>query len=192
MKKIWKNICKEYKENQKLREGISCARTLIITAVVMLILTQKIVILAKIPSGSMMDTIQIKDRLLGNRLAYENEDPQRGDIIIFRWPDDDKSLFIKRIIGLPGETVRIEDGKVYINDSTEPLEEDYLKNEPWVVKNGNYVYEVPEDSFFVLGDNRNNSEDSRYWVNTFVTRDAIVGKAEFIFFPPWNIKSLDE
>ena len=71
---------------------------------------------------------------------------------------------------------------MYINDSSEPLEEEYLKDE-WIEKTGPYEYEVPEDCYLVLGDNRNNSKDSRYWVNTYVTRDEIIGKASFVYFP---------
>ena len=76
----------------------------------------------------------------------------------------------------------IEDAKVYINDSKEPLEEPYLRDE-WVEMTGPFEYEIPEDCYLVLGDNRNNSKDSRYWVNSFVTKDEIIGKASFIYFP---------
>ena len=94
-------------------------------------------------------------------------DPQRFDIIIFRYPDDERQLFIKRIIGLPGETVEIRDGKIYLNGSDEPLE-DVQTKETMVGSFGPYT--VPENSYFVMGDNRNDSKDSRYWTNTFVTK----------------------
>ena len=74
------------------------------------------------------------DRLFGFRLSYLMEDPKRGDIVIFKYPDNESINYIKRIIGLPGETVTIKDSKVYINDSTTPLKEDYLKEE-WVIAN---------------------------------------------------------
>ena len=120
------------------------------------------------------------DRLIGNRLAYLFGEPERGDIVIFRYPDDETQLFVKRVIGLPGETVTIEDAKVYIGD--ELLDEWYLKEE-WVVDAGPYTFEVPDDCYFVMGDNRNNSKDSRYWQNTYVEDDQLLGKAVFRYWP---------
>ena len=106
--------------------------------------------------------------------------PQRQDIIIFRYPDDESQVFIKRIIGLPGETVQIIDGEVYIDDSAIPLDEEYLKGIP----EGSFgPYEVPEDSYFVMGDNRNNSHDSRFWEHHYVERDAILAEAKFQYYP---------
>jgi signal peptidase I len=116
-------------------------------------------------------------------------EPERGDIVIFKFPDDESQKFIKRIIGLPGEKVVIEDGKIYINDSEVPLEETYLKEE-WVVGTGPYEFNVPEGCYFVMGDNRNDSNDARFWDNTYVTAEEIIGKAEFIYYPFNHIKSL--
>ena len=119
-----------------------------------------------VPTGSMENTIQPGDRLLGLRLTYLFSDPQRGDIAVFRYPVDEalgkKTNYIKRIIGLPGETVEIRQGKIYIDGSDTPLEEDYLKEE-WTVKNDGFTFEVPDDCYLMLGDNRNNSSDARYW-----------------------------
>ena len=95
-------------------------------------------------------------------------------------PDDPDNILIKRVIGLPGENVRIEDGKVYIDG--EYLEEEYLKEE-WVNNAGPYEYQVPEGSYFVMGDNRNASADARFWENTYVTDDLILGKAVFRYWP---------
>ncbi len=86
--------------------------------------------------------------------AYWFNDPERGDIIIFEYPDNEEEWFIKRVIALPGETVEVRDGKVYINNSTTPLDEPYIKEEP-VEDFGPYT--VPKDGYFVMGDNRNNS-----------------------------------
>lgn len=92
---------------------------------------------------------------------------------------------MKRLIGLPGEKIHIEDSIITITktDGEEiTLEEDYLKEE-WIDCNGPYDYEVPEDCYFMLGDNRNNSNDARKWDNTYVKRDALIGKVEFEYFP---------
>lgn len=184
----------EEKENQKRsrKELASWIRTIVFSVVFVLVMKSKVVILAKVPTGSMLDTIQLEDRLIGNRLAYAKEDPKRGDIVIFYAPDEVNELYIKRVIGLPGEKVVIEDGKIYINDSEEPLQEDYLKQEPWVVENGPYEFEVPEDCYLMLGDNRNDSKDARYWNNKYVSKDKIVAKAMYIWFPFSDIGSLDQ
>ena len=167
----------------------------IFAVLIALILTNYVIINAHIPSGSMLNQIQIDDRLLGNRLAYNFKSPERFDIVIFQHPIDNDKLLIKRIIGLPGETVIIKDSKIYINDDTEPLSEPYLP-EPWTVMKTDMVFHVPDDSYFMLGDNRNNSEDSRYWgydaqtlgyanysQYSYVKKDLIVAKAIIKLFP---------
>ena len=124
--------------------------------------------------------MSVGDRVIGNRLAYTFGDPQRGDIAIFKFPDDESQLFIKRVIGLPGDKIQIINGLVYVNDSAEPLEEDYLPEEP----TGDFgPFYVPEDSYFMLGDNRNYSKDSRLWENTYVKRDKVLAKAVLRYFP---------
>lgn len=160
----------------------------IIGAVILAFLIDTFVIVnAQIPSGSMENTIMTGDRVFGNRLAYKFSDPKRFDIIIFKYPDDESQLFIKRIIGLPGETVEIHDGNIYINGSDTPLEDVDIK-EPMEGSFGPYT--VPEGCYFVMGDNRNNSRDSRYWENTFVSEDAILGKAVLRYWPLNKMKFL--
>lgn len=168
-------------------------KMIVIVVVVVLFVNNFVLINAKIPSESMEKTIMTGDRVFGFRLAYginanifgnqiskKMKDPERFDIIIFKYPDDESQLFIKRLIGLPGETVEIRDGKVYINGSSEPLDDSFVPETP----KGNYgPYVVPEDSYFMLGDNRENSRDSRFWDNSFVTFDEIVGKAVVRYFP---------
>ena len=161
-------------------------KMIIFVLIFVLVVNNFLIINAKIPSPSMENTIMTGDRIFGNRLAYVLGDPQRFDIVIFRYPDDESQLFIKRIIGLPGETVEIIDGKVYIDGSETPLGDSFTPETP----TGNYgPYTVPENCYFMLGDNRNNSKDSRFWQNTFVERDAILGKAVLKYFP--GIKFLE-
>ena len=113
-------------ENEKssfVKELLQWAAAIILAAAVAIFADKFLIVNAQIPSGSMENTIMPGDRIIGNRLAYTFSDPQRFDIIIFRYPDDESQLFIKRIIGLPGETVEIIDGRIYINGSDEPLED---------------------------------------------------------------------
>lgn len=140
---------------------------------------------AYIPSASMENTLKEGDRLIGLRTAYWFSEPERLDVVIFKFPDNEEQYFIKRVIGLPGETVTVQGGKVYINDSKVPLDEDaYLKEEVKAIGDG--VYKVPEDSYFVMGDNRNHSHDSRLWENKFVHKDKIMAKAMFRFSPKFT------
>lgn len=189
----------EKKENWVLE----LVKMLIIVAVVVFIIDDVIFINARIPSASMEDTIMTKDRIFGLRMAYginldlfghdvltkKLKDPERYDIVIFRYPDDEKQLFIKRIIGLPGETIEITDGHVYVvnDDGTKTqLRDDFIREPEYGTTDNPFhdgVYQVPEDSYFMLGDNRNNSKDSRFWRNTYVTFDQIVGKAILRYWP---------
>ena len=164
------------------KEIKSFAFTLIMTLAIVLVLKNFVIINANVPTGSMENTIMPGDNLLGFRLAYLKDEPQRGDVIFFYFPDDESQKFVKRIIGLPGETVTILDGKIYINDSEEPLEEPYLKEE-WTRGTGPYVFVIPEDSYLCLGDNRNGSADAREWNNPYVAKEKIIGKALFTYFP---------
>ena len=151
-----------------------------VVVISVVLLNQFVFVNARIPSGSMEKTIMTGDRLFGSRLAYRNADPERFDIVIFRYPDDESRLFVKRVIGLPGETVTIRDGKVYIDDSAEPLADSFCPEKP-VGNFGPYV--VPEGSYFMLGDNRQHSNDSRLWENTFVAKEKIIGKAGLRYWP---------
>lgn len=134
-----------------------------------------------IPSGSMLPTLQINDRLIIDKVSYHFVEPHRGDIVVFSPTDalraqNFKDAFIKRIIGLPGDTVQVADGKVYVNG--EALSENYLQDYP------NYQWGpevIPADQYLVLGDNRNNSFDSHLW--GFVPRENIIGRAVVRFWP---------
>ena len=180
---------KRQEEQSAVKEVLSWLITIVLAVVAALFIKNYVIINANIPSGSMENTIMTGDRLFGYRLAYKNKSPERGDIVIFKFPDDETENYVKRVIGLPGETVTIADGKIYIDDSTEPLEEDYLKEE-WTIATGPYTFEVPQDSYLVLGDNRNNSYDARYWEHTYVTEEELLGKAIFRYYPVSTAGSL--
>ena len=173
-------MSKQYIGPSIMEELWEYIKMIIFVVVVVFIVNNVLLINAKIPSESMEDTIMTGDRIFGNRLAYINKDPQRFDIVIFKYPDDETQLFIKRVIGLPGETVEIRDGKVYIDGAETPLDDSFTPEPP----QGNWGPEVvPEGSYFMLGDNRNRSKDSRFWTNTFVKKEKILGKAVLRYFP---------
>lgn len=174
---------KKEKKDNFLKELFEYVKMIAIVVVTVLIVNQFILINARIPSESMANTILAGDQIFGNRLAYLFDDPERYDIVIFKYPDDRSQYFIKRVIGLPGETVTIVDGDVYVTtaEGEEILAEDSFLPED---ANGSYgPYEVPEGSYFMLGDNRNWSKDSRYWNNTYVPEDDILGKAVLRYWP---------
>lgn len=168
-------------KSKLLHEIWEYVRIIIVVVVAVLLINNFLLINARIPSESMENTIMVGDQIFGNRLAYKKADPERYDIIIFKYPDDESQLFIKRIIGLPGETINIVDGKVYVEGQETPLDDSFIPEE--MEKGRDESYTVPENSYFVLGDNRNHSLDSRYWTNKFVTREEILGKAGLRYFP---------
>ncbi|WP_408954572.1 signal peptidase I [Natroniella sp. ANB-PHB2] len=129
-----------------------------------------------IPSGSMRPELQPGDRIFANKFIYRFREPRRQEVVVFKYPVEPELNFIKRIIGMPGDRVEIVDGQVYINDQI--LKEGYILEESY---SDFSEVQIPEDNYFVLGDNRNNSEDSRYW--GFVPRENIVGQGSFIFWP---------
>lgn len=172
---------KEQEKKKSLREelieDIFLALAVLVSVFVM---KHFLLINAEIPSGSMENTIMTGDRMFGNRLAYLISEPERGDIVIFKFPDNRKDIYIKRLIGLPGDEITIRDGAVYLNGSKEPLEEPYLHEKT----NGEFgPYVVPEGHYFMMGDNRNHSNDSRFWENTCVPREDIMAKAFVRYYP---------
>lgn len=174
----------EKKKKSFFREVIEFVIPIILAVAIALVLKNYVIANAKVPTGSMLNTIQEGDRIIASRLAYLNDDPERYDIIIFKYPDDESQYFVKRVIGLPGETVNIVNGIVYVtktDGTTIQLDDSFVTN---CVPVGNFgPYVVPEDSYFMLGDNRNNSEDSRYWENKYVRKDKIIGKVLFRYYP---------
>ena len=154
----------------------------------------------KIPTGSMRMTLIEGDAILVNKSIYgarvpltqlrfpAYRQPQRGDVAVFIFPGDTKKDFIKRIVGLPGETVEIKNGTIYINEKpvVDPVfSQKYYYNRGDFGDIGKKIL-VPDDHFFVLGDNSASSQDSRYW--GFVPRDNLLGKAMVIYWPPQRIR----
>jgi signal peptidase I len=136
-----------------------------------------------IPSDSMLPTLEVGDRLVVEKISYHFHPPARGEIVVFDPPQQlqiqgyaKDQAFIKRVIGTPGETVQIQNGKVYLNSI--PLKEDYIAEPP---KYQMEAVRVPEDHLFVMGDNRNNSNDSHVW--GFLPKQNIIGHAGYRFWP---------
>lgn len=171
------------KKELSLKENLTeWAKAIASAFIIAILLSNFVIINATIPTGSMINTINIGDRLLANRLAFLFSEPERGDIAIFDSTDNPGTLFVKRIIGLPGESVKIDEGTVYINN--EPLLYDYTD----IITIGDFgPYKVPEGKYFMLGDNRNESLDSRYWTNKFVPIASISGKVFIKYFPEINL-----
>ncbi len=158
-------------------EVFSWIKTIAFAVVLAFLINKFAIVNATVPTGSMESTIMPNDRIVALRLSYYFGEPDRGDVTVFKYPDNPEVLYVKRVIGLPGEVVKISGGKVYIND--EPLEESYLKEEMY----GDFgPYTVPEGHYFMMGDNRNNSLDSRYWENKYVEEDEILGKVMFKYY----------
>ncbi|MFW6134829.1 MAG: signal peptidase I [Elusimicrobiota bacterium] len=134
-----------------------------------------------VKGASMQDTLFNRERLICNKIVYRLTEPERGEIVIFNPPIDQNHNYIKRVIAVEGDKVKIVDGFVYLNG--EKLEEDYVEHRshetmPEVT--------VPENSYFVLGDNRSNSSDSRFW--GFVPEENIIGRASLVFWPVTKVR----
>jgi signal peptidase I len=182
----------------------------------------------QVPTASMEPTIKVGDRVFGWQLAYHLKvpftdwilfswgEPQRGDIIVFRYPKDPSLDYVKRVVGIPGDTIQMRDRVLYVNGEPQPVtdhnhdrsvlddivdnpqikalyEEDLTGKKHWVMYNQlgmqagtSEVYTVPEDSYFVIGDNRDNSLDSRVWGP--VPRANIRGKAPFVLWSWYNVE----
>ena len=156
-------------------------KTIFAAFLIAVLISQFVIVNASVISGSMENTIMTGDRVICNRLAYLFSPPQRFDVIAFDHGAADASwIYVKRIIGLPGERVEIIDGQVYIDDQTAPLPDDFVNGVP----TGNYgPFDVPEGHYFVLGDNRDLSYDSKNWLDPFLPREQILGRAIFIYHP---------
>lgn len=160
-------------------EVISWVKTILLAAILAGAVNSFLIVNAEVPTGSMKNTIMTGDRILALRTSYWFGEPERGDVAVFRYPDDPSgnTLYVKRVIGVGGDVVEIADGAVYING--EKLAEDYLAE----VTYGDFgPYYVPQGCYFMMGDNRNHSLDSRYWENKFVEEEEILGKVVLRYY----------
>lgn len=165
-------------EKTKLREVFDWIISVTIAIVIALVIRTFVVELYKVDGQSMRPTLQNEERVVVNKFLYHFEKPKFGDVIVFEFPKDKSRNFIKRVIGIPGDTVEIKDSKVYVNDK--------ILDEPYILSTTELGFKkevVPPNTVFVLGDNRNNSEDSRFQDVGFVPYELIKGKAEYIFWP---------
>jgi signal peptidase I len=156
----------------------------IILAVVLYFLIDSVVARVRVENISMEPTLMPGQFILVNKLAVKLNDIQRGDVIVFHFPQNPKEDYIKRVIGLPGDSIVVRGNKVVVNNQV--IAEPYISAEP--AYNGTWV--VPEGNLFVLGDNRNQSSDSHSW--GYVPINLVVGKALVIYWPLENIKTLSQ
>ncbi len=186
-KKDWKAVIWDWTES-------------IVVALILALIIRTFVVQAfKIPTGSMQQTLLVGDAILVNKFLYgvkipftdwrlpAFKNPQRGDVVVFIYPEDPKKDFIKRLIATEGETVEIRNGSIYVNNK--PLVDPVFRSK-YYYNMGNMSagkkITVPKDSYFVLGDNSASSQDSRYW--GFVPHKNILGKAMVVYWPPLRIR----
>lgn len=198
---------KEKQTTSLKREIFSWIQILVAAAAIAFFLNTFIFANIRVPTASMENTIMCKDRAIGSRLSYYFGHPERGDIATFifgytcrkchaQYQETPEGVcpscgradrrnstiyYVKRVIGLPGDIIDIHDGHVYLNNSEEPLDEPYLAEDmetPYPLH-----YEVPENCYFMMGDNRNYSLDARYWAIPYIEEDRIIAKIIFRYFP---------
>ena len=172
------------------QEVLNWAKTIILVLLFAFFFNNFVIVNAVVPTGSMEDTIQSNDRIVAFRLSYLFRDPQRYDIVVFRGAEGDPTLYVKRILGLPGESLIILNGHVYINGSDTPQRFDFVQG----MITGNHgifneatntlePFIIPEGHYFVLGDYRSNSVDSRTWEEIYIPRGRMLGRVVFRYFP---------
>jgi len=166
-----------------IRGALSWLRDLAFSILIAVVLIVFIYQPVKVEGTSMEPGLSDNERIFINKFTYKLKlgDIRRGDTVVFWYPNDTTKSYIKRVIGLPGDRIRIVEGQVYVNDA--PLTEDYVPKElrDTMTWDGGADVPVPHDCYFVLGDHRNQSSDSRSW--GWVPRDNIYGKAVFVYWP---------
>lgn len=174
-------MAREAKEVKKKSTGRETAEAVIIALIAAFLIRGFVVQAFKIPSGSMIPTLEIGDHILVSKFIYWFKEPQRGDVVVFKYPRDERRDFIKRVVGLPGEWLEVRGTTVYINGK--PLEEPYAYYNSSNHAQGFGPAYVGPGHVFVMGDNRDNSQDSRYW--GLLDMKKIKGEAFVIYFS-WN------
>lgn len=171
----------EEKNNNVKSEVIEWVKSILLAVIIALFIKTFIFNTTYVLGNSMYPTLQEKDRLFANKIPLYFSSPKRGEIVVLKAPDATNKDYIKRVIGIEGDTVAIIDGKVYLNG--ELLEEDYIEEGAYTEVYGESYWEVPEGHVFVLGDNRNQgaSKDSRYF--GCVPLKSIKGITSFRYFP---------
>lgn len=152
----------------------------IVVLIILAVLSRTLFLIAYIPSESMEPTMETGSLFFCSRIQA-NKDIKRYDIMVFHAPDGERMLYVKRVIGLPGETIKVQNGHVYA-DGVE-LEDGFSIGGNDC--SGDGIYEVPENGYFMMGDNRDLSDDSRFWTNKYITK--FVAKVCFQIYPFWNI-----
>ena len=185
-KKNWRNERRRWLMDRFTKKVLIILGVYAFFAIVILILFQTVFMLSYIPSSSMESTIMTGNIVFSTRYDVDEDELKRYDILTFIAPDNPEITYIKRLIGLPGETIEVKEGKVYA-DGVE-LDDSFIKNSQNQVGDG--IYEIPEGCYFFMGDNRNNSKDSRFWENPYVPIEDIQAKAQCILFPFSDVGSL--
>ena len=165
-----------------VKEIFSWVKIFVGAFIVAYLLTTFVIVNATIPTGSMKNTINEGDKVIGFRLAYLFDEPDNDEIVMFWAPDKEDTIYIKRVIGKPGDTIKIEENKLYVNGKLK--DEPYIKE--WTNSYGTFEIVLGKDEYFMMGDNRNHSNDSRYYGP--VKGDKIIAKALFRWSP--SLKSL--
>jgi len=175
-------MSKPFNWGEEIKEWVV---SILIAVVLAFFIRYFIVELYMVEGPSMRPTLVNGERLVVNKFIYRFQTPQRGDVLVFRYPKDPSRDFIKRVIAVAGDTIEIRDGRVFLNGE--------LQDEPYILERtrGSYpLSTVPQGHVFVMGDNRNNSEDSRFRDVGFVSLDLIKGKAVYVFWPLDQMKAL--
>ncbi|MFC2301338.1 MAG: signal peptidase I [Selenomonas artemidis] len=173
------------KENKTVSEIKDWAISIVVAVALAMFIRTFIVELYVVDGPSMRPTLESAERLVVNKFIYRFRAPEKGEVLVFQYPRDPSRDFIKRVIATPGDTVEIREGRVLVNDQL--LVEDYILEK---TRSEYPKTTVPAGHIFVMGDNRNNSEDSRFADVGFVPYDLIKGKAVLVFWPLSSYKTL--
>lgn len=182
MKRMEGVFLSEQEEKKKTSYFKDYLLPVIIALAIVVVLRMFVIGMYYVPSGSMIPTLEINDRVVATKFTYQIGEPERGDVVVFKYPVNEEQgietvIYVKRCIGLPGETLEIKNNTVFIDGT--PLVEDYLNTGTSMPDFGPVT--IPKGEYFMMGDNRNDSSDSRVWGT--VKDEYLVAKAQFIYWP---------